>query len=321
MIRPKYSKYKIILSYFDNTNKYSEYDTKYEIENVEPIDILEVMIDNKESNDVIKKYLNNIDLSNDFKYVIAILIMDNRFTLSHYYLDYFHPSFVKIAIEHDSFDMVALFKSLYPKQYTEYEQTYIDSIVMSFRKSNSLWIAKIYILKSLIYSTNYLQMESVLSTMFQSLEKEDPVLNPLYYAPNMLLLTCEIVEVCHIIQGYYNSLEVYTTKIKDIVINIASKYIEAIEDEAEIHSLCFEKDYENRDSLELVSKYNIFQIMNNKNMEKIALELWESYYDIKGDIMTTSSILKILSYDSFNKPRNIMWDVLFLNWKHRKPSS
>jgi hypothetical protein len=58
--------------------------------------------------------------------------------------------------------------------------------------------------------------------------------------------------------------------------------------------------------------------MNNKNMEKIALELWTSQYDVKGTLFTTSSILEIIEYDSFNKPRDIFKDFIFYNWKFRK---
>ena len=84
-----------------------------------------------------------------------------------------------------------------------------------------------------------------------------------------------------------------------------------------MRALVFEKDYEGRDSLELLSIYNIVSIMDNKNMEKIALELWTSQYDVKGDFMTVSSAYKIILYDSFNSPRDVVADFFFLNWKYR----
>ena len=115
----------------------------------------------------------------------------------------------------------------------------------------------------------------------------------------------------------YNFLEAYTQKIYCIIVKIVSKYIESIEDEDKLRAIVFEKDYENRDSLDLISKHEITEIMDNKNMEKIALELWTSQYDVKGNLMTTSSILKIIMYDSFNKPRDIAYDYFFTNWKYR----
>ena len=81
-----------------------------------------------------------------------------------------------------------------------------------------------------------------------------------------------------------------------------------MEDETKLRAMVFEKDFEHRDSLYLLSKWNIVEIMNNKNMEKIALELWTSEYDVKGSFMTTSSALKIVTSDSINKPRDILSD-------------
>jgi hypothetical protein len=34
-----------------------------------------------------------------------------------------------------------------------------------------------------------------------------------------------------------------------------------------------------------MSQFNITNVMNNKNMEKIALELWSSEFDVKGNVM------------------------------------
>ena len=57
--------------------------------------------------------------------------------------------------------------------------------------------------------------------------------------------------------------------------------------------------------------------MDNKNMEKIDLELWTSQFDVKGSYMTTSTALKIVLYDSFNQPRDIVSDFFCFNWKFR----
>ena len=84
-----------------------------------------------------------------------------------------------------------------------------------------------------------------------------------------------------------------TDKIERILIDITSVYIQDIEDEMQLRALAFEKDFENRDSLDLLSQYNINKIMNNKNMEQIALELWTSAFDVKGHILSTSSVFHI----------------------------
>lgn len=52
-------------------------------------------------------------------------------------------------------------------------------------------------------------------------------------------------------------------------------------------------------------------------MEKIALELWNSEYDVKGSIMETCSAMKIFFYNTINKPKDVVNDYIFYNWKHR----
>ena len=67
----------------------------------------------------------------------------------------------------------------------------------------------------------------------------------------------------------------------------------------------------------LISDYNLTDIMWNKRIEKIALQLWTSDYDVKGDFMTTSSILRIVQHDVMKKPKDILSDYFWLNWKNR----
>ena len=139
-------------------------------------------------------------------------------------------------------------------------------------------------LKSLLEYVNYISAESFLMYLLKSLAKEEPQNNVIYYAPNLLLLSCNIIEIWRIIVSKYALLGRLTDKIERILIDITSVYIQDIEDEMQLRALAFEKDFENRDSLDLLSQYNINKIMNNKNMEQIALELWTSAFDVKGHI-------------------------------------
>ena len=230
----------------------------------------------------------------------------------------FEPTYVKIGIEFDSFDIVYLLKSLFPQEYIKEENQYLSSLLISFERSNTFWVTKLHLFKSLMEYTNYNKAESLLLYILKMMEKDDVTENPMFYAPNILLFTCNLIEVCRILVEKYGFLEAYTEKIEKIIIKTTASFIENTEDEFQLRELVFEKDYENRDSLDILSKYNIIDIMNNRNMEKIALELWTSQYDVKGHLFTTSSALQIVNHDIFNKPRDILYDVFFLNWEYRK---
>ena len=121
--------------------------------------------------------------------------------------------------------------------------------------------------------------------MSNTIAKKDPKNSPLYFAPNVLLLILNLYEICMFLQKSYPFLSGYTKSINSQLTEVASNFIAETNDEEKLRALIFEKDFENRDSLGLVSAFNITDIMNNKNMEKIALELWESEYDVKGNLL------------------------------------
>jgi hypothetical protein len=93
----------------------------------------------------------------------------------------------------------------------------------------------------------------------------------------------------------YSFLSSMTEKLRAMITEITGSFVQAIDDEEMLRKLVFENDFEGRDSLVLISYYEIDEIMNNKNMEKVALELWSSEYDVKGSIMECSSAWKILN--------------------------
>ena len=154
----------------------------------------------------------------------------------------------------------------------------------------------------MLNTKNYIKAEQVCLHILKVIESKDPPSNPFYFTPNVLLFTCNIIELCILLQNKFNFLSSYTERIQTHVSKIASNFIQNIDDESTLRALVFEKDFENRDSLDLLSLYNIVDIMDNKNMEKIALELWISQYDVKGNLMTTSSVYKIVMDDNFKKP-------------------
>ena len=123
---------------------------------------------------------------------------------------------------------------------------------------------------------NFRQAEEILKLISTKICNEDPAENPFYYAPNLLLLCVHIYEIAHIFERQYDFLSGIAQFIKDKCIRVGSNYVETISDEEQLRALVFDRDLENRDSLALLSKYNITGIMNNRNMEKIALELWTS---------------------------------------------
>ena len=86
-----------------------------------------------------------------------------------------------------------------------------------------------------------MRAEELCLYILKVIQKENPANNPLYFAPNLLLLAWNIIELWKIIRNKFDFLGAYTQKIDDIVSKVASDYIESIEDEFQLRALVFEK--------------------------------------------------------------------------------
>ena len=250
-----------------------------------PIDIIEKALERYKSDEDIFDLINRIDIDQYYNEIIALFIIKGRYELTHRIFDEndkpYNPFLTQIAIKYNNLDMVFLLQKRYPIAYTENEKLYVEPLLTSLKDNHYWWLAKIYILKGLMDNISYTQIEELLAIFINWIEEEDPENNVLYYCQNSLLLCWNLVEICRIIKSEYEFLSGFAEKVEDVAVKVTSAYIESIQNEAKLRELVFEKDFENRDSLEIVSTYNIIGIINNKNMEKMALELWTSKYDLK----------------------------------------
>ena len=104
-----------------------------------------------------------------------------------------------------------------------------------------------------------------------------------------------------LVRREYPFLNAITEEIQERVEAIGRSFIERIKNEDELRLLVFDQDFQKRDSLHLMSAYNITALLNNRNMEKIALELWTSEYDVASSFMECSSAYKMLVDSQFDK--------------------
>ena len=94
---------------------------------------------------------------------------------------------------------------------------------------------------------SYRKAESFLLGVLAKIEKLDPKDNPLYYTPNLLLMTLNMYEVCKLLTKGFPFLSAITAKIIGRTTTVASNFIENLRDEERLRSIIFERDFENRD--------------------------------------------------------------------------
>ena len=332
--RPKQSATNVIIEGFKQHNKLSDHfgindstiqeDNQDARLNVTYVDILDILLEKGVNNSECRRITSKITDKVILSEIVGLLIMKGRQSLMTEVIKEnnveYDSTFVKLSIEYDWLDITFRLRDTYPQSFAADEDSFLEVIILSFTKSNYCWLAKWFLLKSIVGIISYRKAESLLLGILSKVDKADPIDNPLYFTPNVLLMILNLYEICVLLENEFPFLNAIIAKILEHITLVASNFIENVKDEERLRSIVFEKDFENRDSLELISHYDITEIMDNKNMEKIALELWSSDYDVKGGIMEWSSAMTIVGYNSFNKPRDIVDDYMFYNWSNRMPN-
>ena len=281
------------------------------------------MLKHEVSDEDFLKFVNNIDDPKTLKEAIGLAVMMNNYSLIQSLLTSkkfeYDPTYVIIGIEYDAFETVFLIRSEHPQSFSENEHLFVNSIVTSFSKSNYCWLAKLFLLKQVIFHMSYRKWEELLSMFEIKVAKENPKDNPLYFATNFVLVVLNLYETCILIEKEYPLLNSTVNSLTTYIIGIWALFIKDMKEE-KIRSIIYEKDFGRRDWLDIISEYDISDLLNNKNMEKIALELWESQYDIKGTIFECSSSFSILKSNMFSKPRDFVDEYMFYNLKQRNLS-
>ena len=130
--------------------------------------------------------------------------------------------------------------------------------------------------------------------MKQKIEEEDPEKNLLLYSPNLILDCCLLHELVHLCERKFPLLSGIGVQIRSRATSIGARFVESIESPAQLKVLLFEQDVSYRDSLALISMYALNEMLEIKNIEKVALELWTSEYDVCGSILECSSAFSIV---------------------------
>ena len=93
--------------------------------------------------------------------------------------------------------------------------------------------------------------------------------------------------------------------------NIAMTYIETIDDEQFLTYMVLEKDYTNRDILQIAVQYELLDLIQSPKIEAIILKIWNSDYDTSGSIFEMSTSYQISMNEDLTK--DIEYKNRFLN--------
>lgn len=73
------------------------------------------------------------------------------------------------------------------------------------------------------------------------------------------------------------------------------EYIESIDNENFLTSIMLEKDYNNRDSLQIAVDLEVLDLIQAPKVEAVIKRIWNSDYDTSGSIFQMSSAYQIIN--------------------------
>ena len=73
------------------------------------------------------------------------------------------------------------------------------------------------------------------------------------------------------------------------IIKITAEYMSRVDSEYEMKYLLLEKDFEYRDSLDIITKQNIEEFLKSQLAENVVREIWRSPYATSDSIVSAST--------------------------------
>ena len=123
------------------------------------------MLDKQLENDIVLKFLSYFNFKENIDEIVTLMIIKGRYSLTENMLKSydvkFNSIFVKVALEYDSLSIVFLIRKLYPNNFAMHEREYLSSLMLSMERSNSSWLAKLFLLKTIINQINYIKAEQI----------------------------------------------------------------------------------------------------------------------------------------------------------------
>jgi hypothetical protein len=92
-------------------------------------------------------------------------------------------------------------------------------------------------------------------------------------------------------------------------------YIKSLSNEEETSYLLLDKDYENRDSLDILAKFNLYDILKSKNVYEVIMIEFKSKFCDESSVIEVQTIFYILNNCSVKSKTDFETSLRFYNRK------
>lgn len=195
-------------------------------------------------------------------------------------------------MELEAYDMGALlykefFRIMRDINPGELEQA-ITSICSSLNKNNGLLDQKCYLVRQFINKMLLRHAKNLLDNLALKVAQQSKQ-NILVLNFNPVKCSCLLIEILDDIGHKFSQLDVRCQTLRKDIVEITRVYMERVETEAEMKYLLLEKDFENRDALDLITSYSIEEFLESQFAENVVQEMWRSAYATYDSILSAST--------------------------------
>ena len=80
---------------------------------------------------------------------------------------------------------------------------------------------------------------------------------------NVIKSSCLLIELLEMVRDQFSFLDRRIDEIKNVIIGIAKEYMNTVDNEEEMQYLLLEKDFDNRDSLNIIYDFQVSELLEN----------------------------------------------------------
>mmetsp|Transcript_12333 Transcript_12333/g.19135 ORF Transcript_12333/g.19135 Transcript_12333/m.19135 type:complete len:153 (-) Transcript_12333:1932-2390(-) len=151
--------------------------------------------------------------------------------------------------------------------------------------NNEFLKAKLFMSKSLLNEFNFNHARRFLDIISFAINDTSLEGNLFAHSSNPLLVMSTLYELLLKFMNKFLSLKKVCEDLMDQVMEMAIEFIQEIDDENFLNTIMLEKDYENRDVLQIADELELLKLIQAPKVVAIIKGIYFSHYEQSGNIM------------------------------------
>lgn len=106
---------------------------------------------------------------------------------------------------------------------------------------------------------------------------------------NVAKTACLLIELLQLVAAHFHMQSVRCSHTEVVIKTFTRAYLKGVEHQEEMRYMLLDKDFENRDALDLITRYGIVELLESHLAEAVVWEIWRGAYATHDSIMSAST--------------------------------